>query len=82
MSAPEGPVEGPKLPTAAERRAAVSLERRIRAARSFLRDNDYLVLDRFKVTEIIGAPFHSGFYSCPAPAVHPDGRAVRPAILR
>lgn len=63
------PVEGPKLPTAAERRAAEARDRRIRKARMLLRDEGYYVANAVSVVETIGEGFYRGYFGAPPPRV-------------
>jgi hypothetical protein len=79
VTAPDGPAYGPKLPTAAERRSAEALDRKLRKAQMLLSDHGYLSLDRFEVVEILGVGFHRGYYGLPEPAVDMAGNALRPA---
>jgi hypothetical protein len=65
----ESPVEGPKLPTAKERRAAASRARAVQKAHLLLADEGYLVLSRTEVVEYMGPAFYNGYYSAPPPTV-------------
>ena len=81
MTPDETPVEGPKLPTAKERQAAMRLTMRLAEARILLRENGHAVFNRVGVTEYFGPHYYSGYFGAPAPTVRNDGTPLQPIRL-